>query len=182
MFSNYNIQSLGSGYKLFTITKGIGHFSLEYPERYEIGIVEFGNDSQGKYSHASFRWDPPKEEQMSKASSDIDIEVYEKTATLTDGQSSLEVALRLSANTKKDYKLIEYFNVTVAGEQSYGAVYSWTRLPGVPNAPLKPVITREIDFVHDDLIWMVEMTSDSSTADIDKADFDHMLQTFKIFN
>jgi hypothetical protein len=38
---------------------------------------------------------------------------------------------------------------------------------------------RHVYFDYKGLIWRIGMQSDSSTADAEKADFEHVLQTFK---
>jgi len=41
---------------------------------------------------------------------------------------------------------------------------------------------REVYFDYNGLIWRIDIRSDSTTAEEDKADFEHVLQTFKILN
>jgi hypothetical protein len=101
-------------------------------------------------------------------------------------------------------KLLERSAVTVAGIPGEQIVYSH-KPPMIMRAPLKLIlftispdwnarytrrnpqeselrITREVYFNYDGLIWNIQIDSDESVAEQAKADFEHLLKTFKILD
>jgi hypothetical protein len=181
----WTATSLNNGYKLFTLTKGIGHFSLEYPQDYSIGIVEINNSSENTYIHITFFTNPPKGQEKELAGTFVQILISPPDSNIGDAKSDFEYSLSIAQN-EDNYKLLDQFELDIVGSHSYGVDYSFTVVPDLSHSPLGSVTkyctTREIDFEKDNLLWTISMTSDTTYADRDKAYFDHILQSLKILN
>jgi len=169
-------------YKTFVLDKGTVHFSLEYRTFYKVKEVKPGEDTgdvvrdimyltlvsplmKGAYDYTS-----------------IDVIADKPGYLLTDAKSAIERAERL-ASSWGDYKLLDKYELNIDGVKAYRIDYQHRNivpaLAGVSNEPAIEVY-REVHFDANGFVWMIQMSSDSSTAEDDKADFEHIIQTFKI--
>jgi hypothetical protein len=181
---NNKTLPLENGYMSFILKDGIGHFSLEYPTRYQVAVVDVSNARNDVYTTVAFDWDPPKEREKDQGATSVIIGM--KPADSSSSNVSLEESLLLSKKVHENYMLLDKFEVTVDGSQGQGAVYSWTALPdpshGPSGAVAKSIISRVIYFDHDGLVWHIYMNSDTSNTEIDKTYLEHMIQTFKFLD
>ncbi|MBN1161678.1 MAG: hypothetical protein JXA17_07020 [Dehalococcoidales bacterium] len=180
---NYTSISLDNGYNLFILENGEGHFSLEYPLRYHVGVVEIYNEPEYTFTHVTFSWYPPKEREKDLAGTFIIIDII---PAYKDAKANLQFSLSMTQKARDDYQLLEEFELEIAGSHGYGAVFSYTEIPDLQDSPTdalpKPRIVRELTFKHNDLIFDIYMTYDASNAEIDKPYFGHIIETFKFLN
>ena len=172
-------------YQTFTFTKGI-KFSFEYPSHY--------------YKEGIWAYKP--------WASKGDIEFYDKLPSdwnwydhfyirVQDSWKSAHEAIEGIVNNTLEKEIIEISNVTMAGMQGEMLVYShhapkvsdqfgWSCSPRKINHPDNPNNVLWIDriayFSSGNKLWSVEIGWSESKAEQQKADFDHILQTFKILN
>jgi hypothetical protein len=173
-------------YKAFTFTKGI-KFSFEYPSNYYREVVQ-------PYKP----W----------ASAGI-LEFYDKLPSdwywydnfnirVGDSYKSANEAIQEIVNNPLKKQIIEISSVTMAGMPGEMLVYSYPVQPlpdaqlGLSCSPRKinhpdnPYNVLNIDriayFSSGNKIWGVEIGWSESKADQAKADFDHILLTFKILD
>ena len=172
-------------YKTFTFTKGI-KFSFEYPSHYykdgiwaykpgisaEGGITFFDKLPSDWYWYDNFG---------------LGVEYSNKSA---------DEAIEEIVNNKLKKEIVEISNVTMAGMQGEMLVYSYHEVMpeinpkgwscSVPPAPANADTILKIDriayFSNSSQLWSVEIGWSESKAEQQKADFDHILQTFKILN
>ena len=171
-------------YKTFTFTKGI-KFSFKYPSHYykeEIwaykpGISAGGVEFFDKLPSDWYWYDY----------FDIGIEYSKKSA---------HEAIEEIVNNKLKKEITEISNVTMAGMQGEILVYSYhdvmPEIPhrgwscSVPSAPANADTILQIDriayFSNGTQLWSIEIGTSESKTEQQKADFDHILQTFKILN
>jgi hypothetical protein len=167
-------DSSSTGYKTFSLEKGIGHFSFEYPARYKVEITEVRTDLQ--YTHVTFSSPFSKE---LRDSTFITVFVAPPDDASPNSEALLEKSLA-SAEVLDDFRFVERFSLTVAGVQGQEVVYSYGRLVSNYENVRIPEFMREVYFDRGGLIWSVSMRSNQSMAEADEADFEHVLQTFKI--
>jgi hypothetical protein len=174
-------------YKRFTFTKGI-KFSFEYPSHYykdgiwaykpgisqEGGVTFFDKLPSDWYWYDNFG---------------IGVEYVNKSA---------DEAIQKIVNNKLKKEIEEISNVTMAGMQGEMLVYSYQAQPlpdaqlGLSCSPRKinhpdnPNDVLQIDriayFSDGDQLWSVEIGWSQSKTEQQKADFEHILQTFKILD
>lgn len=174
--SSYKIIN-NNGSKTLVMNKGIGKFSFDFNPKYErYGILETTN------SYTDFSLKGPKVDEAGR-STIISFAVLK--SPYSSYQSALDNTLSLYEKSR-DFKLLERFPITIAGEKGEQAVYYY--LETLTNEALikgiKPVhvITRRAEFFHDNLAWSLDMGSLESTADADKVDFEQIIRTFNILN
>jgi len=100
---------------------------------------------------------------------------------IPDAKVGIELAER-NASSWKGYELIKKCVTEVAGYHAYRIDYRIVNIiPALAgeagDLPFK--IYREVRFDTKGYVWMIEISSPSSTAESDEADFEHILETFK---
>ena len=173
-------------YKTFIFTKGI-KFSFEYPSHYyreELWPYKLG-EAAGSVTF------------LDKLPSDwYWIDNFE--IIVDDSNKTAHEAIEEIANNTLKKEIIEISSVTMAGMQGEMLVYSYPAQPlpdaqlGLSCSPRKinypdnPNNVLEIDriayFSNGNQLWSVEIGWSESKTEQQKADFDHILQTFKILN
>ncbi len=180
---NYTSVSLDNDYNSFILEKGAGHFSLEYPLRYHVGVVEIYNEPEYTYTHVTFLWYPPKEREKDLAGTFIIVDILPADK---NAKTNLEFSLSMYQKFQDDYQLFEEFELEIAGSHGYGATFSYTEVPDPLRSPSDALpklrIARELTFKHNDLIFDIFMTYDASNAEIDKPYFEHIIQTFRFLD
>jgi hypothetical protein len=165
------------GYKTFTLKKGIGHFSFEYSARYKVEKTEVRTDLG--YIDVTFTG-PFKKEVGDHTFMGVFVQ---DTAGSPNAEASLEKSL-LRVARLPDYKLLDQSELSVAGVTGQQIVYFYDRgfrgLPGDPVQEPLPTIMRKVYFDHGGLIWSLALRSNQATAEGDWADFEHVLETFRI--
>jgi hypothetical protein len=173
-----------SGYKTFSLEKGIGHFTFEHPAQYKVEKVEVRNDSL-LYTHIILSGPGARLEKGGMDYTFIDVFVDDTRVYSRSAEDDLESSLA-SATKLPDYRLLERSAVSVAGVTAQQVVYFYDRgvrdHPEDPEPEPLPTIMREIYFDHCDLIWSISIRSNEAAAEDARAIFEHILQTFKILD
>ena len=170
-----------NSYKTYTLTEGTVHFSLEYRAYYKIKEVHPGDDTgYATKDLMYFTLISPK----IKESGDytyIDVIASEPDNLTPDAKSAIERAERLAA-TWKDYELINKEEITIDGVKAYRIDYQNQNIvPAIAGVGGPRIsVYREVRFDANGFLWMIQMMSDSTTAEADKPDFEHIIQTFNI--
>jgi len=179
------ISGLGcSDYRTFTLREGIAHLSFQYPSRYELDSVNLGNIYLGASTDIFFFTAPLKAPDLHDAM----IEIYVSNPYEKWSNSDESIASYLSFWSRDEgFQLMERSSVTVAGVQGTQIVYyrtSHLAEPTNPGIPMvrTPVIVRKVFFDYKNQIWRISVMGHESLADIINADFEHIVQTFKILN
>lgn len=81
-------------------------------------------------------------------------------------------------------KLLDQSEITIDGVPADQIVFLANQDPffglrKIEKNKLFFLVQREVFFDYNGLIWEIGITSDSSTADVDKEDFEHVIKTFK---
>jgi hypothetical protein len=166
--------------KTIVVSRGIAHFSFERPEGYSLDKIEVRNDSEHRYTDVGLS-SPLNDKGYYTAT--IGIFVNPISDVFPDAAVALEYSLSTHSGFK-DFELLQRFTTTVAGTQGQGFVasYSSFRHPTHPVPGWNPYVTRQVFFGSNGLIFQVSILSDASTAEVEKADFEHILETFKILD
>ena len=169
-----------NSYSTFTLKEGTVHFSLEYRNYFSIKewkpwenkpndimgltLVSPKIKGTGYYTH-------------------IDVLASKPDYLIPDAKSAIELAERNAASWA-DYKLLAKYELTTDGVQAYRIDYqNQNIIPAIAGIGGPGIeVVREVRFDAKGFGWMIQMTSDSSTAEADKADFEYILQTFKILD
>lgn len=172
------------GYKTFTIGEGIAKFSFDYSSRYKVKEYYAHDNITAVHIRGPFN----------KEANDytlIDVIVVPTTSFYPDAESAINDLIRKrSGDSVFEFKVLEQGDLMVAGIPAKFIVYQERDLTRAiadmyaDNDSKKTAyeVCREIDFVYNDLLWIISIDSDVSTAEADKANFEHVLQTFKILN
>jgi hypothetical protein len=187
-----------NGYHSITVKNEIAHFSFEYPDYYsdrEGPTVQ--NDKIHQYTYVNFFapkkaitvMNPNPFDNSSKtvttkyAPAYIDIFVYD--ARDRGGTAISDLENKLKSPAYRDVKILDRSSIKVngiTGEQvSYmdTAIIDFQPIPG-EEIPAKYV--RMVYFDYGNLVWNFEVGSEASMDEQVKADFEHVLSTFKILD
>ena len=173
---SYKITNVDNHYNLITIKQSVGKFSFEYSNNYKVTKVEI------KSTYTDLNLDGPEVGE----NQDIPfISIF--TQKLNDGEYGYENDLKEELNSAKnttDYQILEQFPVSLLGEsgEEVAYYYMWKPPLGFTNDKPKPMVVRFLMFTHNNLLWRLEVNSVQSYSDSAKADFNHVVQTFKILN
>jgi hypothetical protein len=177
---NRNAQS----YQDFVLDKGAVHFSLEYRTYYKIKEIKPG-DNTGNFVKdlTAVTFISPRIKRTGDHTY-IKVLVAGPTELVPDAKAGIERAERNAASWP-DYKLLDKHELTIDGVNAYRIDYQNRNvipaIAGVSNEPFVEVC-REVNFDANGYNWMIQMRSDSSTAEADKADFEHIIQSFNILD
>ena len=171
-----------SGYQTFVMSEGAAQFSFEYSSKYKIGDYKPLIDTLKFRELASVSLIAPFNKQ-SKDFTSILFLVWAVDILAPNAESQMEMVIK-KASTSMDFKLLEQTGVTVSNVPAKLIAYTERNIQPIDRGLKEPPfeVWREVFFDYNGLIWEIEMRSDSSTAEEDKADFEHILQTFKILN
>jgi hypothetical protein len=165
-----------SEYRTFTFKKGV-NFSFEYPSHYKIEDVRAYEQEQ--VSGKVILYD----KLSSKVSlfGFINITIIDASEKFPNARVVIE---QIASNElKKD--ILERTTININGIPAELIVYS-SKIGMIPEAPPKSWeivrINRTVCFDYSGLIWVIIIESDEDKADQAKADFEHLLQTFKILD
>jgi hypothetical protein len=163
-------------YMIFTMKDGLGNFTFEYSSRYEVKESYTQKDISAVTLIGPFI-------QEIKDYATIKILISPPDKLTPDAESRIKRAER-NASSFPDYTLLEKSELEVDNVPAYRIDFMERNLQPIDRGLSKPPIEvfREVYFDTKGLRWMMQMRSDSSTADSDKPDFEHILQTFKILN
>ena len=164
-------------FKNLYVTRGLGKFTFEYNAKYKVNNVSIRDTETGV-----FLFGP-------EAANNPDITILSISAAKLDNgesdyKSALEHSLALNAAEQRDFKIITRFSVTINGESGEEVEYSYImdrpyedKIKGLQPVPS---ITIKLMFAHNNLLWWLQADSLDSEADSTNADFDHIVQTFKL--
>jgi len=102
---------------------------------------------------------------------------------MTDAKDLTNRAER-NASTFMDYQLLDKSEFILDGFLAYRLDYMERDITPIARDLDKPpiVVYREVRFDANGLLWFIQMRTDSSTAEAEKPDFEHVLETFKILD
>ena len=191
----YSTKEL-DGYTQITVKNDLGSYSLEYPSHYRESI---GEDTEFWVPYAYLHLDGPVANQTAdvfdpdtgeiqtvvgqRGSSYINVEIsnftlgYGEVFTAT---AALERRLE-GESTWKSFKLLERSPVTISGVEGELVVYLNNQLMPLPvedENSLEYVCS--VFFNHNELTWEITATSFESLQVQVRADFDHVISTFKL--
>ncbi len=176
--NSYAVTRVNDTHNLLTVKQGIAKYSLEFSINYEVVSVDI------RKTYTSITLDGPE---VGENHDHTFISIYARI--LGDGESgyqSIQEEFLNMENNQPDFRILERFPVTIAGESGEELAYYYFWRPPV-NLELqgeqpKPVIVRRSIFTHDNLFYRIQLNSIESYADTDKVDFEHVVQTFKIID
>lgn len=170
-----------SSYKTYVMDEGLVHFSLEYPANYLIDYVEYAESfTEKSRSSAHFFIMGPKDRHVN------DYAYISVGANLPDRLAPDAKSLHERAETKaeswKYYELIYKGEMIIDGISAYRLDYqNIDILPAIADDGNPGIeVMRRVDFDANGLVWTIYITSPLSTAEVDKAHFEHFLETFQI--
>lgn len=175
---NYEVVNNNSEYNTFIMKDGIAKFSFEYNAKYELKNVNELKTGTNIYVYG------PSIGQTWYFTL-IAIHVIQPENGHIDYKYYLERSIEIDSG-KRDFVLVDRIPINLSGESGEGVSIRYTAYPlneglmqGIPPAPF---LVRRVMIWHKDLLWWLEIGGLESTSETDKADFEHMLQTFKIFD
>jgi hypothetical protein len=177
-------QNDDSTYKTFTMEEGVVHFSIEYPSVYKTNYIQSAEISGNKdQKSAYFSLDGPLNKKT-KDYAHILIASAPPDSLIPDAQEGIVRAER-QASKWQGYELQKKAELVVDGYRAYRIDYKIINIVPViaedSNEPFYKVY-REVRFDAKGYTWMIQISSDSSTAEADKADIEHILATFKVLD
>lgn len=190
---NKTITKLTDGvyYNVYTQTEGIAHFSLEYGTKFKYnGVVKLEN-----WAFSVWFEGPPVSDKTGTTHTAFGVNIWDtksKTAPYSIASTSDTARTWLNKRLSRieeinmsgflEGKLLDKSEITVDGVRADKIIF----LEGLNIAPRMDGIKeqfywvkRQVFFDYNGLIWIIEMSSDQSTAAVDGKDFEHILQTFK---
>lgn len=175
----------GSGYKAFTLEKGIGHFSFEYPAQYKVEKVEVRDDSL-LYTDVVLSGPGPTLENGGMDYTFISVFVDSTIDYPRSAEYDLENTLASASEFLVDFQLLERSILSIVGITGQQIIYYCNmgvrEYPEDPEPELLPTIVRNIYFEQGDLIWNLHISYNQSIAEDAQAVFEHLLETFQILD
>jgi hypothetical protein len=178
-------------FRTFVAQKGIPHFSFEYPSYYELVSYQPMPD----YLGTSVILCGPLVEEEKGNIKHIEITIakhsqYSKNAKAAVNERIDEYKSYVRIGMGKDFELREKNRVVVAGAEGWEIVYSYTELPdpkySFPDLEVRdeptPVVIRDLYFDYQDMLWGICLYSDIATDEQARAEYEHMLRSFKFLD
>jgi hypothetical protein len=165
-----------SQYKTFTVTRGIAHFSFEYDQTYfkeDTTSINIQNDyvaagvdgpNSGSFNYTKFN-----------------IEVWLQKDIVEDANSLLAGDLK-NRRLDREFNLLEQNIVVINGIPATQLVFSERNTVAnfLGMTDQRYYMThRRIYFDYNGQVWRFSLKGDSTIADFDKAELNHILETFK---
>jgi hypothetical protein len=183
-----------SGYQTFTAKNSLGQFYLEYPSVYREKDGPTLN-LKDEYFTVSFLY-PDKAYKMVNPDPNTQdtktVTVYHEPALIhifisnrgSSAKTLFEDGLT-RASRWANFNLLERSTISISSIPAEYAHFVSSSL-----LPMRPAPGEEIPLKHywqayfnyNDLVWRVELESEGEMAEQAKADFEHVIQTFKILN
>jgi len=186
---------LGDGYTSLAMKKGIAHFSFEYPEQYKgywwSKFYGWRNAPDAVYDAIKVMLIGRSHRSTLPQRPYISIYVSPSEPYYTGAKDIAK--RRLGVRNDPNFQLLGENPVTISGEEGYKVVYVHTpafygtpfpigQAPPPPPPEATPGVMREVFFISGDLLWEIRMFSPQDIAEATEAEFDHILQTFKILD
>lgn len=183
------------GYELYSFEQGFAHFSFEKPKDYFLPRETEIKIQDNDYEEISF-WRDLRLTHGFSASQTIVIRITRISPEHPNASAEIEEYISMVKGGFPEFAVVERSFTSVDGipaEQvvlSFGVGSSSTSGVGssstsLPKATvLTPVISRYVYFEYDGFIWNIGIVSGplQNEAEQAKADFEHILQTFKILD
>lgn len=171
-----------SGYQYFVMDEGAAQFSFEYNTKYKISYTKTLQDVTKFLELAVVDLIAPLNKKTKDYTS-MGILVGAGNILARDAESEMTNNLK-KYSTSMGFQLLEQSDITVSGVPAKLIAYKERNILPIDRGLTEPPfeVLREVYFDYNGLIWRIDIRSDSTTAEEDKADFEHVLQTFKILN
>lgn len=180
--TGYKISYNDTGDRIITVKKGIGHFSIVYPDGFKLGIIKIDNSGGIEGLHVGFFGQVTPD--VGLPTIDINVDEYDDSFTAERAAESLLNTARNYSN----FKLLDESTITVAGVTAYQHSFYYDTYPYDPHiappedAVLVTWLTREVFFNGGGFSWFLSLGSDPSREEHDMAVFDKILESFKVLD
>jgi hypothetical protein len=182
-------RTLTQDSSIFTLDRGVGHFSFHYSTRYSVGKVEVKKD----YTDVVLDGPSPGKD---KAATWIFIFInsYSGSGREPDPGTEIERSIEIYATENTypdlaDFRLIDRSSTSVGGMPAEQIVYFHNAPPTIAESSRglgwKPILTREVYFASGDFLWKLTLSYQQTTStadDVFEADFGRVLETFRILD
>lgn len=165
------------------MTKGAVHFSAEIPTDYLIDYLHAAETTGNNMERsASLFLKGPKGRNPNDYTY-ISVGADPPDSYARDAKSLIEIVERKRASWK-NYELIFKGEITIDGIRAYRMDDQIIDIVPAITGDEKPglEVFRRVDFDFNGYIWTIYIDSHSTTAEADKAHFEHILETFKILD
>jgi hypothetical protein len=172
-----------SDYKVFSLREGIGHFSIEYPAEYAISRIDIRNDLVSRYTDIGLG-----SQAITSNPGLNEISIYAWPIDSSSDTASLILTSMLAQgeNIFPDFKLLGRFSMMIGDMEGQGAIFSWTASAPISSSESEantlPAVSRMVCFRHGDLAWEIHVASGELEQMQAEADFQHIINTFRILN
>jgi len=180
----YKVSFDDAGNRIITVKEGIGHFSMEYPNDFVLGVIKI--DKSGGIESLYVDFIGPATPDVIVPGIHIYASVYDDSFTSRQAAESL---LNLAHNYN-NFRLLNESTLTVAGVTAYQHYYYSDEYPydlhlikpSEEDIILVTWLTRKVFFDHSGLSWTISLGSDPSREEHDMAVFDRILDSFKVLD
>ncbi len=165
-----------SSFKVFRMEDGLAGFSFEYNTRYKV------KEPYTEKDFFSVTLIGPTTKEIKDYSS-IGVIIAPPDDLIPNAQAAITRVER-NASSFPDYKLLGKSEFIIDSIPALRIDYQERNLQPINRGLSYPLIEvhRDVRFDSRGLTWMIYIRSDSSTAETDKVDFEHVLQTFKFLD
>jgi hypothetical protein len=160
-----------SSYQSYAIMKGIAHFSFEYRAYLRVKEVR----SLDNMSYITL---------VGPLLTTTDMPIVQITAWVQTQDFNADIFLNNTLIYEPripDYRLLEQSDLIIDSVPAKQIAFTERSIVPVSNesgaVPME--VYRRVYFDHNGLVWEISIESISAAAEADKADFEHILQTFK---
>ncbi len=174
-------NSQPTGYRVYTLTEGVGHVTFEYPARFTLASEQVLKDVG--YTMVDLESPMSKKD---RTRTRLWTTATQSPVGLGPAHSYLEACVA-TASTLPGYRFIETTALTIDGNPAEEVAYFYyaprTDFESqMLNLEPVPTITRQVFFTHGDCAWVIGMTSNENTAQADLVDFEHLVATYRVLN
>ncbi len=174
-FTACSNASENSGYVLETLTKRNISFSFEYPAGYEKNALNPDVEESDESDVVGQNYIAKSNDNMS--AKQISIQVWNPMVDFSDAKARLDYFTANIQTAGLDPEISEHSPLRIAGVDGEQLVYSLT-IEGVTDIPNR-LTCWVAAFDYRGQIWLISVATNMETTVEAKADFDHMVSTFK---
>jgi hypothetical protein len=165
-----------SGFQSVTLNKPGLKIAFEYPAAWEDPADSLKDTTSNVLV---FLVHFPSAIEGSDADMTFQILASAPSTAIPNGKASLDSLVSSFASLGPSFKVIERSPAAIAGVQGETVVYSALFTVQAPLGAV-PSICRDIYFDYQGQIWVMALNAHQDVADLAKADFDHVVQSFKL--
>jgi hypothetical protein len=176
----YEISFNETGDRIITVKKGIGHFSMVYPDGFELNSIKTDNSGDIDTLFVDFFGHVT----INVRRSSIHITIQEMGQYLYAEETAKYM---LSKNRMyRNFELINESSLTVNGVAAYQYSYYFDTYPYDPHtfdsieARYVTWCNKEVYFTQNRLLWNISLGTDPSREEHDMATIDKVLESFKV--